>query len=426
MIEQGAPRHRMLIADDNEAIHNDLRKILSAPPDRETALNAAEAALFGGEAPASAGFEIDSAYQGRHGLERLEEALAAGRPYSLAFVDVRMPPGWDGIETITRLWAADPRLQVIICTAYTDYSWRDIVGRLGVSHNFVILKKPFDNIEVLQLAHALAAKREAVEGLEREIHRRQGAEAELVAALDRAEEANRCKHAFLSMIGHELRTPLNAILGYSEMLEEDARRLEQPEMVSALVKVQTAGRHLLSLIADILDMARIESGRMPIHAQQATVGELARGAVEMVSPMAEANANRLDLRLGRGEEGMVMEVDVTRFRQSLLNLLSNACKFTSNGTVALEVGREEAAGRTWLNWCVRDTGIGIAEDQLGRLFQPFTQVDSAATRKYGGSGLGLAISRRLCEMMGGALTVESRLGEGSTFTMRMPATAPSP
>jgi signal transduction histidine kinase len=423
-------RHRVLLIDDNEAIHGDLRKILQPRPDLEDDLNELEASLFGTQIAemTKSTFELDSAYQGQDGLRLLEKAWEEGRPYAAAFVDVRMPPGWDGIETIGHLWKCDPNLQVVICTAYTDYSWRDIVHSLGESHNFVILKKPFDNIEVLQLAHALTSKREAtlqaairLEELELEVIQRRQAERSLLSALDAAEESNRCKRSFLATMGHELRTPLNAILGYSEMLEADAREMNAPAFIPGLQKVQMAGKHLLGLINDILDMSRIESGRMPLHIGSVSVRLMAREVLEMTSPLAKANGNRLELKVA--EENIMMDVDETRFRQCLLNLLGNACKFTSAGMVTLEVNRIKEPDQDWLAWSVRDTGIGIAEDQVAKLFQPFTQVDSAANRKFGGSGLGLAISRRLCEMMGGAIDVVSKPGEGSTFTIRIPACA---
>jgi len=152
------PNHRILVIDDNTAIHDDLRKILLGEVKTQENLREDEELLFGTEAVPAIEFEIDSAYQGQEGLAKLEEALAKGRPYALAFVDVRMPPGWDGVETITHLWKADPNLQVVVCTAYSDYSWNDIQRRLGQSENMLILKKPFDNIEVIQLAHALTRK----------------------------------------------------------------------------------------------------------------------------------------------------------------------------------------------------------------------------------------------------------------------------
>lgn len=408
--------HRILIADDNEAIHEDLRKILLPSSEIEDDIAADEELLFGTRTVRGRSFRLDSAFQGEEALRKLEGAMRQGEGYSMAFVDVRMPPGWDGVETVRRLWEADPDLQVVLCSAYTDYSWREILEQLGDSHNFVILKKPFETIEVTQLAHALTAKREAIDHAGQHLR-------ELVAALDAAEEANRCKRDFLANMSHEFRTPLNAILGYTEMMAEDARRIDARQIAPMIEKVQLAGRHLLELVNDILDMSRIESGRMPIQRARISVDKMAGEIVALAAPLAAKRGNRLTSSAG---SGLWMEADEGRFRQCLLNLLGNACKFTSAGEVTLEVAARSARGQQWVDWTVRDTGIGIAPEQLPRLFQPFSQLDSAITRKYGGTGLGLAISQRLCLMMGGEITVESKLGEGSAFTMRIPASVSSP
>jgi len=423
--------HRILIADDNEAIHEDLRKILVSSSEIEDDIAADEELLFGTRTVRSRQFRLDSAFQGEEALRKLEEAMHQGEPYSMAFVDVRMPPGWDGVETVRRLWEADPDLQVVLCTAYTDYSWREILEQLGDSHNFVILKKPFETIEVTQLAHALTAKRASLDDarqhlreLEEEVRHRRETERDLVAALDAAEEANRCKRDFLANMSHEFRTPLNAILGYTEMMAEDARRIDAGQIAPMIEKVQFAGRHLLDLVNDILDMSRIESGRMPIETSRISVDKVAAELIALAAPLAAKRGNRLTS--SPSGSGLCMDADEGRFRQCLLNLLGNACKFTSAGNVTLEVAARAACGKQWVDWTVRDTGIGIAPEHLPKLFQPFSQLDSAITRKYGGTGLGLAISRRLCLMMGGEITVESKPGEGSAFTIRMPASVSGP
>lgn len=419
--------HRILIVDDNEAIHSDMRKILDSSSALEDSMQEAEELLFGSAASTTPArrFQLDSAYQGQEGLAQLERAIAEGCPYSMAFLDVRMPPGWDGIETTVHLWERDPNLQVVLCTAYTDYSWTEITARLGESHNFVILKKPFDNIEVVQLTHALTSKREAMEAardhlqaVEAEVLQRRQTEAELLAALEAAETANRCKRDFLATMSHELKTPLNAIIGYTEMIEEECRDIGAEALIPSLSKVHIAGRHLLELINDILDMARIESGRMPIQTGWVSASRIADEVLAIAAPLAAKNRNRIGMEVA--EEGLCICVDEMRFRQSILNLLSNACKFTSAGEITLEVAKQRDNGRDFVEWRVRDTGIGISEQQIGMLFQPFTQVDSSANRRFGGSGLGLAISQKLCQMMGGHITVESTLGEGSVFTIRVP------
>lgn len=292
MIPIGAAGHRVLIVDDNEAIHQDLIKILSPVTHLEQAMDDEEEILFGSRAPVVRPFQMDSAFQGQEALAMVRKAVREARPYSLAFVDVRMPPGWDGVETTRRLWEVDPHLQIVLCTAYTDYSWLEILEQLGESHNYVILKKPFETIEVTQLAHALTSKREAMEiarahtlQLESEIHQRRQTERELLAALDAAEEANRCKRDFLSNMSHEFRTPLNAILGYADMIAEDARHSSAAASILPMLdKVQLAGRHLLELINDILDMSRIESGRLQLQPSRVSVETIAREAIALAAP----------------------------------------------------------------------------------------------------------------------------------------------
>jgi PAS domain S-box-containing protein len=241
---------------------------------------------------------------------------------------------------------------------------------------------------------------------------------ELSKARDQALEANRAKSAFVANMSHELRTPLNAIIGYSEMLQEDCEDLGHVDLVDDLGKIHTAGKHLLELINDILDLSKIEAGKMEMFLETFNVYDLVENVAATIHPLVEKNANRLiidcDRQLG------IMHTDVTKLRQSLFNLLSNACKFTQNGQVNLAVKRYRQTNRDWIKFQVSDTGIGIGKDKLSKLFQAFTQADSSTTRKYGGTGLGLAISQRFCRMMGGDITVESDTGKGSTFTIVLP------
>jgi GAF domain-containing protein/CheY-like chemotaxis protein len=233
------------------------------------------------------------------------------------------------------------------------------------------------------------------------------------------EDADRHKSEFLANMSHELRTPLNAIIGYSEMLQEDAADLGVEQFTDDLKKINAAGKHLLELINAVLDLSKIEAGKMELYLESFEVAPLVRDIAAVIQPLAAKNANRLDLRCP-AEVG-TMRADVTKVRQALFNLLSNACKFTEGGTVTLTVGRETIDGRDWLDFSVSDTGIGMTAEQLARLFEAFTQADAATTRRYGGTGLGLALSRRLCRMMGGDVTAESEAGRGSVFTIRLPA-----
>ena len=237
-------------------------------------------------------------------------------------------------------------------------------------------------------------------------------------AMSVAEEANRMKSEFLANTSHELRTPLNAIIGYSEILEEDASRSGQQDLVADLKRIQTSARHLLGLINDILDLSRIEAGKMSLHVETFKVAEVIQDVAVTVAPLLARNGNDLEMPAldGLGE----MRSDSARVRQVLLNLAGNATKFTHGGLVRLQVAQEPGAGGAAVVFRVSDTGIGMTPEQVAKLFQPFAQADSSTTRRYGGTGLGLAISRRLCRMLGGDVTVESELGKGSTFTVRLP------
>ncbi len=244
-------------------------------------------------------------------------------------------------------------------------------------------------------------------------------EIELRQAKDAADLANRSKSQFLANMSHELRTPLNAIIGYSEMLQEDAADLGQAEMVPDLHKIHTAGKHLLALINDILDLSKIEAGKMEIYPETFTLAHMLEDVLSTVSPLLEKRHNAFALQTS--EPLGTMTTDITKLRQILVNLLSNASKFTEQGQITLDVVRQTEATGEWLTFRVTDSGIGMTAEQLQKLFKPYTQADSSTTRKYGGTGLGLTISKQFCQMMGGDMRAESTIGEGSTFLVRLPA-----
>jgi PAS domain S-box-containing protein len=276
-------------------------------------------------------------------------------------------------------------------------------------------------------------------------------------AKEAAEEANRAKSAFLANMSHELRTPLNAIIGYSEILQEEAEELGSQQFTDDLKTINSAGKHLLALISDILDLSKIEAGRMNLHLETFHIPALIEEVVATIGPLVEKNANSLEVHCA--EDMGCMHADPTKVRQALLNLLSNASKFTNGGkillTVSAQAGDSLAEGQnssdpgdggflpdqplspahqiapsnspsSWIVFRVTDTGIGMTEEQVVKVFEPFIQADSSTTKKYGGTGLGLTITKAFCEIMGGEITVDSQFGTGSTFTIRLPATVSAP
>jgi signal transduction histidine kinase len=243
-------------------------------------------------------------------------------------------------------------------------------------------------------------------------------ETRLRVAKAAAEEADKAKSQFMANMSHELRTPLNAIIGYSEMLQEVCADDGKDDYVPDLQKIHWAGKHLLALINDILDLSKIEAGKMDLFLEDFQVADVIKEVTSTVQPLVQKNSNTLEIV---GADAGGMHADVTRVRQCLFNLLSNASKFTQKGKITLNVVRDKQGDREWVHFAVTDTGIGMTKEQMEKLFQAFSQADASTTRKYGGTGLGLVISKRFCQMMGGDITVTSEPEKGSTFTMHVPA-----
>lgn len=416
---------RILVVDDNEAIHDDFRKILNDVDSSSDTFAQAHAAVFGDKPVkhSQAVYRIDFATQGQQALEMVQQKLLAGEPYALAFVDIRMPPGWDGVKTIQRVWEVNPDLQVVICTAFSDYSWDDIIEKFGESDRLLILKKPFDNIEVRQLASALTAKWNAerqaklkLDEVEQMVNERTNELLQTTEQLRKAsiaaEAASQAKTTFLANMSHEIRTPINGIVGMTELALDTPLNSIQREYLET---VRSCSDSLLSAINDILDFSKIEAGKLDLEQICFELSEVVGNTIKTLA----LRAHQKDLELIYSVDADVpefLEGDPNRLRQVITNLVSNAIKFTKHGEVVVTVGvKARREQKVILQFKVKDTGIGIPPDKIQTIFRAFEQADTSTTRLYGGTGLGLTISSNIIHLMGGQISVESTPDEGSEF-----------
>ena len=426
--------HRVLTIDDNPAIHEDFRKLFSDKSRDLAVFDELESSVFGGTAPASQvqPFDLDSASQGQEGLEKVKAALAAGRPYALAFVDVRMPPGWDGIETIAQIWKVDPELQVVICTAYSDYSWDDMRQRLGNSDSLLVLKKPFDTVEVLQIAHALTRKwelarqaRSSIEDLDRKVAERTQALEREMAERARAEENLRQAQKMEAVgqlaagIAHDFNNLLTVIQGHIGLLLSGPN--SGVNATDSLKQVSFAADRAAALTRQLLVFSRKEVERSkPL--------DLNRVLTSAGALLCRVIGEHIELRLTLAEAQASLTADESNLDQVIMNLAVNARDAMPEGGLlslrsSIETLDSESARRhpqarpgTFVCLTVSDTGCGMDSVTMSRIFEPFF-----TTKEVGkGTGIGLATVYGIVQQHRGWVEVTSQPGQGTTFKIFLP------
>lgn len=428
---------RILLVDDTKSIHDDFRKILSPTAAEPSDLQSARAAFFGAKSAAAGGastpidspapvaptsYELQSAFQGMQALDLVKAAIAEGNPYCVAFVDVRMPPGWDGIQTIKELWKVDPDLHCVICTAYSDYSWDETVAELGQTDKLLILKKPFDPAEIRQTASAFSAKWNAAASERRamEAVRQKETEARayassletlnkaLATAKASADRMSTMKSEFMLRLTSEISTHLNCIL---DRLIEDGR-------TEGLDDALDRSQRLLETVDKVIDFTHVEAGTLEIKPRLCSVREVIDDVEQTFRSRAEAKGLILEIRMNENVPTTV-KTDPARLSQVLCQLIDNAIRYTDNGRVHLSVGTEptESWDRVRLRFDVTDTGRGIGQERVGHVFEPFSSRANGDLAE--GSGLGLTVAKQVARLLDGDVHFDSLPGEGCTFTLRL-------
>jgi signal transduction histidine kinase len=437
---------RILVIDDNSAIHEDFKKTLVDPLEETADFMGAEAALFD-DAPTSKAprvpmdeYQIDFASQGSEGYEKLRAAFERGERYAVAFVDVRMPPGWDGVDTIAKLWQIDPELQAVICTAFADYSWQEMIARLGRTDKLLILKKPFDPIEVRQLASALTEKWNTTRREKMALDAAQTAvlEARTFAAsletVNRALETSRkaaeanshAKSDLLLNMAQNLFGSMDAMLDVATKIGEHSGS-DEDEWLTNVGTLCRDGGQLRRGLQDVLDLSELEAGTLRLELLNFSPRELAKAVVADLGASATARNLALEFECAAEVPASVCS-DAQRVRQILVHLLENAIEHTpAHGFVRLVMNARAASGWQESMFCfeVIDSGSGLTRDQEGLVFEPFCHSQGARPAPAGHFGLGLSVSKRLAQRLGGDLTVESSTGAGCRFVLTLKAAVAS-
>jgi signal transduction histidine kinase len=426
--------HRILIIDDNPNIHKDFETIL-AEEETSASLNALRTEVFGeadSDRTVKIRYELDFASQGQEGCEKIELALTEGHPYELAFVDMRMPPGWDGLKTTEQIWQIDPNVQVVICTAYSDYSWEQITDRLGRSQNLLILKKPFDSAEVAQLASALTEKwvlagqaSLKTEQLERKVKERtdelaaineqlkaeiverkqaQQRQSELIKTVD---DVNKDLKEFVSIVSHDLKAPLRGITTLATWILEDSSESLDDQASEQMNLLLDRVERMHNLIDGVLTYSR--AGRMEEKPARVDLGKFIPEAIDMLAPPK-------NISITIDKPMPVVDCQETHLMQLFQNLVDNAIKYMDKPQGWIKISCTEEDG--FWKFSVADNGPGIQEKHFDGIFKMFSALPVAEELK--GTGVGLTVAKKIVESHGGKIWLESEVGKGSTFSFTLP------
>jgi len=434
---------RVLLIDDTASIHEDFKKVLTQEsPAAAKGLADAKAAFFGGDDDDSSSsddskaegptFELSSAMQGQEGLQLVQQAVDEGRPFAMAFVDIRMPPGWDGLRTIDEIWKVDPTIQIVICTAYSDYSWEETIGKLGSSHHLLILKKPFDSVEIIQLAAALTEKWNGTRREETLIDDLRTAEQQARSYASSLETVNRAlltskaatdrttelKSHFLVQLSSQIHGNLGSIL---ELVTGMRGSQDGPEGAAQLDGILDASTHLIRIFDEVLDLTRIEAGLLELAPTDCSIPETVRRLRRQFEERAKAQGTTLDFKVV-GSFPETLRLDPERFAQILEQLVENSLEHAASST--LEIVFETRPTQDWrtvtLLCRVTDNGRGVDPRVHGKLFEPFVaKQTSEKSEELRNPGLGLALAKQLAHLMEGDLALDTQANSGTTFTLQL-------